>query len=322
MSAENSKVGLPISPDDIYKAAKRIGPYVHRTPVLTSARLNEIFGAELFFKCENFQHIGAFKARGAHNAVFALNDADASKGVVAHSSGNHAAALCLAAVNRGISAKIVMPHNSARVKIDAVKRLGGEINFCEPSISAREAGVEDIMARTGAALVHPYNDAHVIAGQGTTALEFLEECPDLDALLAPIGGGGLLSGCAIIAKALKENIFVCGVEPLHANDAFRSWKSGTMQTNTNAETIADGLRGQLGDMALDIFLEKIDHVIEVSEEDIVQAMRLVWSELKIVIEPSSAVPVASLLKQRACISGDKIGIVVSGGNVDLDALPW
>lgn len=311
-----------VSPNDIREAAVRIKPYVLPTPIMTSQKINEVLGADTYFKCENFQHIGAFKARGAHNAVFALSEADAAKGVVAHSSGNHAAALCLAAVNRGVSAQIVMPHNSSRVKIEAVKRLGGKITFCEPTIIAREAGVEEIVQRTGAVLVHPYNDKHVIAGQGTVALEFLNEQPELDALLAPIGGGGLLSGCAIIAKNIKPDIFVCGVEPEQANDAARSWKSGKMQTNISVDTVADGLRGQLGQLAFQIFNQTLDDVIEVSEADIIAAMRLIWGELKIVIEPSSAVAVAGLINHRSRIRGDRVGIVISGGNVDLDDLPW
>ncbi len=311
-----------VSAKDIREAAIRIKPYVLQTPVIVSAKLNDILGVDTYFKCENFQNVGAFKARGAHNAVFALSEAEAAKGVVAHSSGNHAAALCLAAVNKGISAKIVMPHNSSRVKIEAVKQLGGEITFCDPTITAREAGVDEIVQQTGAVLVHPYNDKQVIAGQGTVALEFLSEYPDLDALLAPIGGGGLLSGCSVIAKNIKPDIFVCGVEPEQANDAARSWKCREMQVNATVDTVADGLRGQLGQMAFQIFSQTLDDVIEVSEGEIIEAMRLIWTELKIVIEPSSAVAVAGLINHRSRIRGDKIGIVISGGNVDLDDLPW
>jgi len=313
---------LPVSLADIQDAAQRIAPYVKRTPVLTSQRLDALLGAQVYFKCENFQRIGAFKARGAHNAVFLLDDAAAARGVVTHSSGNHAAALSLAARNRGIAACIVMPSNAPRAKVESVKRLGGEINFCEPTLEARESGVTAIIAERGMTLVHPYDDVHVIAGQGTVARELLEEVPQLDAILAPVGGGGLMSGTAIAARALKPDIRIVGTEPAQADDAFRSWKAGRLLTDIKPDTIADGLRTYLSERTFHILQTQLDDLVTVSEEAIIRAMRLVWEILKIVIEPSAAVPVAALLEGRAELAGRRVGVIFSGGNIDLDVLPW
>ncbi len=313
---------LPVSLADIQDAAQRIAPYVKRTPVLTSQRLDALLGAQVYFKCENFQRIGAFKARGAHNAVFQLDDAAAARGVVTHSSGNHAAALSLAARNRGIAACIVMPSNAPRAKVESVKRLGGEINFCEPTLEARESGVAAIIAERGMTLVHPYDDVHVIAGQGTVARELLEEVPQLDAILAPVGGGGLMSGTAIAARALKPDIRIVGTEPAQADDAFRSWKAGRLLTDIKPDTIADGLRTYLSERTFHILQTQLDDLVTVSEEAIIRAMRLVWEILKIVIEPSAAVPVAALLEGRADLAGRRVGVIFSGGNIDLDVLPW
>ncbi|WP_149037391.1 pyridoxal-phosphate dependent enzyme [Hirschia baltica] len=313
---------MVISVHDVHEAAKRIAPYVKQTPVMTSEKFNQFVGADVFFKCENFQHVGAFKARGAMNAVFALSDEDASYGVVAHSSGNHAAALCLAARNRGISARIVMPENSNKVKIAQVRELGGQIEFCIPTAQAREQAAAAIVEETGARLIHPFNDAHVIAGQGSVALELLSEVSGLDAILAPVGGGGLMSGCALTAKAIKPDIFTCGAEPKEVNDAARSLRSGQLQGNVTTNSIADGLRGDLGQMAFDILKKHLDELVEVSEANIVAAMRFIWSDLKIIIEPSSAVAIAALMAERSRIKGDRIGVVITGGNVDLDELPW
>jgi threonine dehydratase len=313
---------LPVSLADVQAAAERIAPYVHRTPVLHSHRLDEILGARVLFKCENMQRIGAFKARGAHNAVFALSEQDAARGVVTHSSGNHAAALSLAAANRGVSAYIVMPSNAPKAKIESVRRLGGIISFCEPTNAAREAGAADIGARTGAVLVHPYDDVNVIAGQGTAALELLTDHPDLDAVLAPVGGGGLMSGTAVVARALKPSIKVWASEPLQADDAWRSWTTGVRTAGDPPNTIADGLRVTLGENGHVILGALLDEFARVSEAGIVSSMRLVWEVLKSIIEPSAAVPVAALLERGLPSDGTKVGIILTGGNVDLDRLPW
>ncbi len=318
----NQPRALPVSLADIEAAARRIAPYVKRTPVFRSHRLDELLGAEVHYKCENFQRIGAFKARGAHNAVFLLDEADAARGVVTHSSGNHAAALSLAARNRGIAACIVMPSNAPRAKVESVRRLGGDIRFCEPTLEARETTVAAIIAERDMTLVHPYDDAHVIAGQGTAAREFLEEAPQLEAILAPVGGGGLMSGTAIAARALKPGIRIVGTEPAQADDAFRSWKAGRLLTDVKPDTIADGLRTYLGEKPFEILRERLDDFLTVSEDAIVQSMRLVWEVLKIVIEPSAAVPVAALLEGKGDLGGRKVGIILSGGNIDLDVLPW
>jgi threonine dehydratase len=313
---------LPVSFDDIRLAADRIAPFVHRTPVLHSHRLDDILGGRVFFKCENLQRIGAFKARGAHNAVFSLSDAEAAKGVVTHSSGNHAAALALAARNRGIAAHIVMPSNAPKAKVESVKRLGGQIVFCEPTVVAREAACGKIMDETGAELVHPYDDSRVIAGQGTAALELLAECPDLDVITAPVGGGGLMSGTAITARAVKPSIRIVATEPAQADDAWRSWTAKEWTAGDPANTIADGLRTTLGQRGFVILNALLDDFVTVSEDGIKDAMRLVWEVLKIVIEPSSAVPVASLLERKLDLQGASAGVILTGGNVDLDHLPW
>ncbi|MDG2520228.1 pyridoxal-phosphate dependent enzyme [Caulobacter segnis] len=313
---------LPVSFDDIRAAADRIAPFVHRTPVLHSHRLDEILGGRVFFKCENLQRIGAFKARGAHNAVFSLSDAEAAKGVVTHSSGNHAAALALAARNRGIAAHIVMPSNAPKAKVESVKRLGGQIVFCEPTVAAREAACGKIMDETGAELVHPYDDSRVIAGQGTAALELLAECPDLDVITAPVGGGGLMSGTAITARAVKPSIRIVATEPAQADDAWRSWTAREWTVGDPANTIADGLRTTLGQRGFVILNALLDDFVTVSEDGIKDAMRLVWEVLKIVIEPSSAVPVAALLERKLNLQGASAGVILTGGNVDLDHLPW
>lgn len=313
---------LPVTPDDIRQAAQRVAPFVHRTPVLSSRRLNEMLGAEVVFKCENLQRIGAFKARGAHNAVFQLDDAAAARGVVTHSSGNHAAALSLAARNRGVPAFIVMPTNAPTAKIESVVRLGGDVTFCEPTIAAREAAAARIEAERGATLVHPYDDVRVIAGQGTAALELLADHPDLGAILAPVGGGGLMSGTAVAARAASETIRILAVEPAQADDAWRSWSTGVLTAGDPPDTIADGLRTTLGGNGFVILRALLDDFATVSEAAIVEAMRLVWEVLKVVIEPSSAVPVAALLERKFDLGGRKAGVILTGGNVDLAMLPW
>jgi threonine dehydratase len=305
---------------DVRAAAARIAPWVHRTPVHTSRTLDELAGASLYFKCENFQRIGAFKARGAHNAVLSLAADALAHGVVTHSSGNHAAALALAARNTGTRAWIAMPRNAPKAKVASVKRLGGEIVFCEPTLAAREACCTGIQARTGATLVHPYDDWRVIVGQGTAALELVEEIPGLDAIVAPVGGGGLLTGTAIAGTEL--GVEVHGAEPAAVDDAYRSLISGVRQPPTGGQTVADGLRTALGERPFSVIRQRVKGITTVSEEEIVAAMRLVWEVMKIVIEPSSAVPVAAVLSGRMPLAGRRIGVILTGGNVDLDALPW
>lgn len=307
---------------DIRAAAERIRPYVHRTPVLTCASLDDRIGAHVFLKCENLQKVGAFKFRGACNAVFSLTGAEAARGVVAHSSGNHAQALALAARMRGIPAYIVMPSNAPAVKKAAVAGYGGRITFCEPTLAAREATQAQVIAETGAAEVHPYNNERVIAGQGTAALELLQDVPDLDAIMTPVGGGGLLSGTAIAATELSPHIRVIGTEPEMADDAFRSLATGEIQPSVNPRTIADGLLTQLGTLTFPIIRQRVEQIVTVSEAGIIAAMKFVWERAKIVIEPSSAVPVAALWERKIDLRGLRVGIVLSGGNVDLDRLPW
>lgn len=317
-----TRAAPPLAYADIEAAAARIEAYVHRTPLMTSQRLNAILGADIVFKCENFQRTGAFKARGAHNAVLALTQIAAERGVVTHSSGNHAAALSLAARTRDIPAYIVMPENAPLAKIESVRRLGGTISFCAPTITAREAAAAAIVAERGAALIHPYDDPMVIAGQGTAARELLQEADPLDVILAPVGGGGLMSGTAIAARHMAPGIRIVATEPEQADDAWRSWKSGVRTAGNPPDTIADGLRTTLGAHGFMILSALLDDFVTVSEAAIVEAMRLIWEILKIVIEPSAAVPVAALLERRIDLRGTRAGIILSGGNVDLDRLPW
>lgn len=305
---------------DVTDALGRIAAYVHRTPTLTSRTLDALAGAELVFKCENLQAIGAFKARGAHNAVLSRSPDELACGVVTHSSGNHAAALALAARNAATVAYVVMPNNAPRPKVDSVRRLGGRITFCEPTQAAREAAAAAVQAETGARLVHPFDDWQIIAGQATAAMELVQDIPGLDALVAPVGGGGLLSGTALVGS--HSGLKVYGAEPAGADDAARSFHSGQLQSLVQADTIADGLRTSLGKRPFRLIQKYVSDIVTVSDAEIVEAMRLVWQVLKIVIEPSSAVPVAAVLAQRLPIAGRRAGIILSGGNVDLDALPW
>jgi threonine dehydratase len=306
----------------IRKAAQRIKPFINRTPVLTCKSLNQMVGAELFFKCENFQKVGAFKFRGATNAVFSLSDEEANRGVATHSSGNHAQALALAAKNRGAKAHIVMPNNSSKVKIIAVQGYGGNIIFCEPTLQARETTLEQVVKDTGATFIHPYNDYRVIAGQATCALELLEEVENLDFVMAPVGGGGLLSGTALAVSNLSPHTRIIAVEPQGADDAFRSLKEGRIIPSVNPKTIADGLLTSLGDKTFPIIREYVHQIVTVSEDAIISSMRLVWERMKIVIEPSAAVPFGALLENKIEIKGKRVGIIISGGNVDLDNLPF
>jgi len=307
---------------DILAAAGRIAPYAYRTPVLTCAALDARLGARIFLKCENFQKVGAFKFRGAANAVFSLSNDAAARGVATHSSGNHAQALALAARLRGIPAFIVMPDNAPAVKKAAVAGYGGRITFCESTLKAREATLERVVQETGAEIVHPYNDDRVIAGQGTAALELLEDVPGLDAMLVPVGGGGLLSGTAIAATSLRPGIRIIAAEPEGADDAFRSFQAGRIIPSTAPRTIADGLLTSLGDRTFPVIRERVERIVTVSEAAIIAAMKFVWERAKLIIEPSSAVPVAALWEKKIDLGGLRVGIILSGGNVNLDRLPW
>jgi threonine dehydratase len=306
----------------IVAAQARIERLVHRTPVLTCRGIDAEVGARLFFKCENFQKVGAFKARGASNAVFSLAEGDARRGVVTHSSGNHGAALAYAAARRGIAAWVVMPETAPRAKQENVRRFGATIRYCAPTIPARSEACAAIERETGATLIHPYDDAHVIAGQGTAMLEFLAEVPDLDVVIAPVGGGGLLSGTAIAAKGVSPGIRVFGAEPANADDAARSFRSGRLEPLPATATIADGLRGTLAERTLAALTAHVEIIGTASEEGIVRAMRMTWERMKIVIEPSSAVPLAALLEGTLAAPGAAIGVILTGGNLDLDRLPW
>jgi len=307
---------------DIKKAYAVIQPFAHRTPVFSSLLVNERAQAKLFFKCENFQKVGAFKFRGGCNTIMTLNNETASRGVATHSSGNHAQAIALSAKLRGIKAHIVMPENSASVKIEAVRNYGAEVTLCAASLEARESTLMEVVKKTGATFIHPYNDTRVISGQGTTAYELLSEHPDLTMLLTPVGGGGLLSGCSIAAKAMNPEIEVIGSEPDLADDAVRSFKTGTLQPVLSTATIADGLRTSLGELPFKIIQQNVDDIVSVSEESIIEAMRFIWERMKIIIEPSSAVPVAAIFEGKVDVANKKVGIVITGGNMDLGNLPW
>ena len=308
----------------IVDAHDRIRPRIHRTPVLTSRSINGLAGAQLFFKCENLQKTGSFKIRGATNAIFSLPEEEARRGVVTHSSGNHAAAVACAAAWRGISASIVMAKNAPRVKCRAVESYGGKITFCEPNVTSRAETAARVQAETGAVMVHPYDDDGVIAGQSTAAKELMEDVPDLQAVLSPVSGGGLLSGTCLGAKGTRADVRVYGCEPERADDAYRSLKSGKLQALETSDTIADGLRASLAPRTFAILRQCVDGILLVSEEEIVAAMRLVWERMKIVIEPSSAVALAPLLRENGPaelgLNGDsnpRVGIILSGGNVEL-----
>lgn len=318
-----SATGVPLPTfEDVKAAALRIHEWVRRTPVLHSEELDERLGGRLYFKCENLQRVGAFKFRGAVNAVQLLDPAHLAHGVATHSSGNHGAALALAARLRGIPAYVVMPENSAAPKKAAVARYGAQVIFCRPGRIAREAALAELVSLKQAEVVHPYNDDRVIAGQGTAALELLEDQPELDTVMAPVGGGGLLSGTALAAKGVSRAIRVIGAEPEQADDAWRSFTSGKLVQLDAPDTIADGLRASLGDRTFAVIRQSVDDIVRVGEADIVSAMRLIWEELKIVIEPSCAVPVAAVMRGLVEVRDRKVGIILTGGNVDLDRLPW
>ena len=307
---------------DILAAVDRLAGTAHRTPVLTSASLDALAGATLFFKCENFQKGGAYKFRGALNAVRQLTDEQARQGVVTHSSGNHATCLALAAQQRGIPAYIVVPRNAPLIKQRAITAYGGQLTLCEPTLAARQAEADRIQRATGAVFIHPYDDPAVIAGQATVGVEFLEQVPQLDALVAPVSGGGLLSGLSLVAHVLAPQVEVWGAEPALADDAFRSLRDGKLLTNTNPATIADGLRASLSERTFGIIRQHARGIVTVTEEQIISAMRLVWERMKLVVEPSGVVPLAAVLASPEKFRGRRVGIVLTGGNVDLDKLPW
>ncbi len=308
--------------DDIKEAHERIKPFIHQTPVLSSTSINELAGCEIFFKCENFQKIGAFKARGGMNAVLSLSKAEQEKGITTHSSGNHAQAIALAAKTVGTKAYIVMPSNAPTIKKNGVKALNGEIIECEPTLEARESTVQQVIDRTGATFVHPFNNYDVIAGQATATVELIAEIPNLQVIMAPVGGGGLLSGTALATHYLLPDAEVIAGEPEGAADAILSFKSGKIEKAPYIKTIADGLMTNLGDKTLEIIRMYVKDIILVSDDEIIAAMRLIWERLKIVIEPSCAVPFAALLKQKERFAGKKVGIILTGGNIDLGKLPF
>ncbi|WP_439923552.1 beta-hydroxyaspartate dehydratase BhcB [Nitrobacter sp. JJSN] len=307
---------------DMLIAHERIKPHIHRTPVLTSRVINELSGAELFFKCENLQKGGAFKARGASNAVFGLNDAQAAKGVATHSSGNHGTCLSYAAGRRGIPCTVVMPRTAPQTKKDAVRGYGGKVVECEPSTSSREAVFAEVVAETGAEFVHPYNDPRVIAGQGTCSKELIEQVDGLDAVIAPIGGGGMVSGTCLTLSNLAPQIKIYAAEPEQADDAYRSFRAGHIIADDAPNTVADGLKVPLKELTWHFVSKHVTDIFTASEQEIVDAMKLIWKRMKIVMEPSSAVPLATILKNRDVFAGKRVGVIITGGNVDLDKLPW
>lgn len=308
--------------DDVVEAHERVRPHIHRTPVLTSGFLNHLTGAELFFKCENFQKAGAFKVRGASNAVFGLSDLEAARGVATHSSGNHALSLSYAAGRRGIPCHVVMPRTAPQAKKDAVRAYGGVITECEPSTSSREEVFARVQAETGADFVHPYNDPRVIAGQATCSRELLDQVEGLDAIVAPIGGGGMVSGTCLTLSSIAPQVALYGAEPEQADDAARSFRAGHIIADDAPVTVADGLKVPLKELTWHFVRRNVTDILTASEQEIVDAMRLTWARMKIVIEPSCAVPLAVILKNPETFRGKRVGVVLTGGNVDLDKLPW
>jgi threonine dehydratase len=309
-------------PEEIQQAAKRIAGLIKPTPVLRSSHLDAASGAELYFKCENFQHTGAFKFRGACNAIFSMEQAVAKRGVATHSSGNHGAALARAAALRGIAAHIVVPDGAVASKVEAIKAYGGIVHACEATQEAREQGLQRVVEETGAQAIPPYNDSRIVCGQGTAALEFLDQQPDLDVLVTPLGGGGLLSGSAIAAKSRAPGIELIGAEPSGAADTFDSLAAGHIIEEFTPDTIADGLRAKVGPLTFKIIQQQVDRVITVDEDEIIHAMREIWRIMKIIVEPSSATVLAAVSSDSQAFKGRKVGLIISGGNVDLDHLPW
>ncbi len=308
--------------DDVLTAHARIAPYIHRTPVMTSSYLNALTGAELFFKCENFQKAGAFKVRGACNAVFGLRNDQLARGVATHSSGNHALSLSYAAGRRGISCSVVMPRTAPQAKKDAVRGYGGVIVECEPSTTSREAVFAEMVERSGADFVHPYNDPRVIAGQATCSRELLEQVDGLDAVIAPIGGGGMISGTCLTVSSTAKDVQIYAAEPEQADDAYRSFKAGHIIADDAPVTVADGLKVPLKAMTWHFVKNHVTDILTASEAEIIAAMKLTWQRMKMVIEPSCAVPLATILKNPDVFRGRRVGVIITGGNVDLDTLPW
>jgi threonine dehydratase len=311
-----------INKNDLIKCHDRIKPFIHNTPVLTSSSINKMIGANLFFKCDNFQKMGAFKMRGAANAILQLSEDQKKRGVVTHSSGNFAQALSLAANSIGVKAYIVMPSNATEIKKIAVKGYMGELIECEPTLSAREKKSKEIQESTGATFIHPSNDLEVILGQGTACKELLERHSDLDYIFTPVGGGGLIAGSALAAKYFGSNCTVIGSEPFEVDDAYRSLISGKIEKNNLTNTIADGLKTELGDINFPIIKKEINEIIRVTEREIIESMKIIWERLKIVCEPSCAVPLAAIFKEKKSFQQKKIGVIISGGNVDLSKLPF
>jgi threonine dehydratase len=307
---------------DIVDAHNRISPFIHRTPVLTNKSLNELSGADLYFKCENFQKAGSFKIRGATNTVELLNQDELDKGIATTSSGNHGAALSMAVSRRNGTTKVVMPHNTPKIKVRNVERNGGEVIWCEPDQTSRENVLKDLVTKTGSTVVHPYNDERIVMGQGTAGKELIEDCPDLDAIISPVSGGGLLSGTLISAQGMNPRIKVYGAEPLEADDTFLSLKKGQIVPNKSVNTICDGLRAQIGTITFPIIQSYVQEVITLTEEEIIESMKMIWERMKIVVEPSCSITLSAVLKSRDLFAGKKVGLIISGGNVDLEHLPW
>ena len=307
---------------DIASAHDRISPYIHRTPVLTNNSLNEFTGANLFFKCENFQKAGSFKIRGATNTVELLTQDEMDKGVATTSSGNHGAALSMAVTRREGKTKVVMPHNTPKIKVDNVERNGGEVVWCEPDQSSREQVLADLVNESGATVVHPYNDERIIAGQGTCAKELLEDHPEIQIIVSPVSGGGLLSGTLLSAKEINEQVSVYGAEPAEADDAYRSLQNGEIVPNDTINTICDGLRAQIGTITFPIIQKYVDEIITLSEDEILDSMKMIWERLKIIVEPSCSISLAAIIKNKNKFSGKNVGLIMSGGNVDLNQIPW
>ena len=307
---------------EIELAHDRIRSFIHRTPILTNKSLNELSGASLYFKCENFQKVGAFKIRGATNTVEQLSQAEIEKGVATTSSGNHGAALSMAVTRRGGKTKVVMPNNTPKIKVNNVERNGGEVVWCEPEQSSRESVLADLVEQTGAIVVHPYNDERIVAGQGTCAKELMEDEPNLDMIVCPVSGGGLLGGTLLSVKGINSDILVFGAEPSEADDAYRSLVKGKIVANVTIDTICDGLRAQIGTITFPIIQKHVDGIIRVTEEEIIEAMKMIWERMKIIVEPSSAITLGALLKNKDMLSNKRVGLILSGGNVDLNQLPW
>lgn len=321
MSETITKLNIPTF-EDVLAAHDRVRPYIHQTPVLTSSYLNGLTGAELHFKCENFQKAGAFKVRGACNAVFGLDDEQAKKGVATHSSGNHGLSLSYAAGRRGIPATVVMPRTAPDAKKSAVRGYGGRIVECEPSTSSREAVFAEVIAETGAEFVHPYNDPRVIAGQGTCSRELHDQIGEFDAVIAPIGGGGMISGTCLTLSNIAPSVEIYAAEPENADDAYRSFKAGHIIADDAPQTVADGLKVPLKDLTWHFVQNHVTDILTASEQEIIDAMKLTWERMKIVMEPSSAVPLATILKNKDRFAGKRVGVIITGGNVDLEKLPW